>query len=261
MPWTAFDLGRAGRVTQHEDMRRRAVDQPERHSRVQRVHERALPFHEQELASAARAFDHERFRGAREEVGDDRIDGDAPPRDGDAGLTGRHEDGRETAPAEPRGRARPRPSSCRSRSPNPTVRTMLASTSRFAPVGTLRPSGGLRRSRSVTPRARASSVSSGSSERNSCRPLSTSSPASMLAFRRSRHAGGNRPPCVATPTTATVGSRTAARPRPFPRSECPRGSPPLASSRGSRPRDRARSGRSRASSCRSARRARNPRRG
>ena len=52
----------------------------------------------------------------------------------------------------------------------------------------------LARAGGVTLRARASSVSSGSSERNSWRPLSTSSPASMLAFRRSRHAGGNRPP-------------------------------------------------------------------
>ena len=92
----------------------------------------------------------------------------------------------------------------------PTVRTIFASTSRFAPVGTLSPSGGLRRSRSSTPCARASAVSSASSETNSCRPLSTSSPAAMQPFRRSRHAGGKRPPCVATPTTATVGSYGAA---------------------------------------------------
>ena len=31
----------------------------------------------------------------------------------------------------------------------------------------------------------------------------------MLAFRSSRQAGGKRPPCVATPTTATVGSDCA----------------------------------------------------
>ncbi len=210
MPWTAFDLGCAGRVTQHEEMRRRAVDEPERHSRVHRVHERALPFDEEELASAARALDDERLRGARKEVGDDRVDGDAPPRDRDARSDRSARRRTRDRAGVPRGRARPRPSSCRSRSPNPTVRTMRASTSRFAPVGTLRPSGGLRRSRSVTPRARASSVSSGSSERNSCRPLSTSSPASMLAFRRSRHAGGKRPPWVATPTTATVGSNGSA---------------------------------------------------
>ena len=99
MPGTALDLRRAGRVAEDEEMRRRAVDEPERHARVHRVHERALPFDEQELAAAAGALDDERLGGAREEVGDDRVDGDAPARDRDPRLAGRHEDGRETAPA------------------------------------------------------------------------------------------------------------------------------------------------------------------
>jgi hypothetical protein len=94
----------------------------------------------------------------------------------------------------------------------PTVRTIFASTSRFAPVGTLSPSGGRRRSRSSTPCSRASSESSGSREMNSWRPLSTSSPFAMQLFRSSRHAGGKRPPWVATPTTATVGSKRSASP-------------------------------------------------
>ena len=78
--------------------------------------------------------------------------------------------------------------------------------SRFAPVGTLSPAGGLRRSRSSTPCRAASAASSGSSEMNSCRPFSTSSPAAMQPFSSSRHAGGKRPPAVATPTSAVVGS-------------------------------------------------------
>ena len=41
---------------------------------------------------------------------------------------------------------------------------------------------------------------------NSCSPLSTSSPAAIESFSRSRQAGGKRPPWVATPTSAVVGS-------------------------------------------------------
>ena len=72
------------------------------------------------------------------------------------------------------------------------------------------PRGGLRRSRSSTPCARASAVSSASSETNSCSPFSMSSPAAIESFSSSRHAGGNRPPCVATPTSAVVGSNGSA---------------------------------------------------
>ena len=88
----------------------------------------------------------------------------------------------------------------------PTVRMIRAGTSRFAPVGTFRSSGGLRRSRSSTPCRAASSTSSASSTRYSCSPFSTSSPAAIELFSSSRHAGGKRPPCVATPTSAVVGS-------------------------------------------------------
>src|SRR5829696_2542213 len=92
----------------------------------------------------------------------------------------------------------------------PTVRATCDGCVRFSPVGTLRPGGGLRRSRSATPWRRASSVSSGSTETNSCRPFSRSSPFPTQLLRSSRHAGGKRPPCVATPTSATVGAKQSA---------------------------------------------------
>ena len=49
----AFDLRRACRVTEDEEMRCGAVDEPERHARVQRVHERAPALRRREAASAA----------------------------------------------------------------------------------------------------------------------------------------------------------------------------------------------------------------
>ena len=83
----------------------------------------------------------------------------------------------------------------------------------------------------------------------------------MQLFRSSRQAGGKRPPCVATPTSAVVGleaERVVDRRR---RSGSRRASPPRASSRGSRRPGRRRSGGRRAPSCRSAGRPRSPRRG
>ena len=66
---------------------------------------------------------------------------------------------------------------------------------RFSPVGTSRSAGGLRRSRSSTPCSAASSASSGSSEMNSWRPLSTSSPLRdpVLQQLAARRAGSVRP--------------------------------------------------------------------
>jgi hypothetical protein len=92
----------------------------------------------------------------------------------------------------------------------PTVSTIFAVTSMFAPVGVLRSAGGRRRSRSSTPWRRASGASSSSSAMNWWRPLSTSRPFEMALFRSSRHAGGKRPPCVATPTSAVVGPKQRA---------------------------------------------------
>ena len=92
----------------------------------------------------------------------------------------------------------------------PTVSTIVPATSRFSPVGTFSPAGGLRRSRSSTPCSTASATSSGSFVRNSCSPFSRSRPASTHPRRSSFHAGGNRPPAVATPTIAVVGSYASA---------------------------------------------------
>ena len=61
--------------------------------------ERALALDEEELAATARALDDEPLGGAGEEVGDDRVDRDAPAGDRDARLAGRDEDRLEPAPA------------------------------------------------------------------------------------------------------------------------------------------------------------------
>src|SRR3954454_18327492 len=92
----------------------------------------------------------------------------------------------------------------------PTVRTIRASSSRLAPVGTIRAGGGFGRSRSWTPCLDAMSTSSGSSVRNSCSPFSTSSPFETDVRSSSRQAGGKRPPEVATPTSAVVGLKQSA---------------------------------------------------
>ncbi len=88
--------------------------------------------------------------------------------------------------------------------------TICASTSRFAPVAQSSPGGDRRRSRSSTPARSASGRSSRSSDSISWRPFSIDSPASTQRRRRSRHAAGKRPPCVATPTSATCGSNASA---------------------------------------------------
>ena len=54
----------------------------------------------------------------------------------------------------------------------------------------------------------------------------------MHSFRSSRQAGGKRPPCVATPTTATVGSNgERVVDRPDDRDALVRSPPPAAESR------------------------------
>jgi hypothetical protein len=88
---------------------------------------------------------------------------------------------------------------------DPTVRTVWAFTWRLAPVGTSRSSGTLRRSRTETPLAAAAAAISASSERNSCRPLSMSSPSSIARRMLRRNAGGRWPPAGATPIRSVVG--------------------------------------------------------
>src|SRR5207344_1438341 len=77
----------------------RAVDQAERDARVGRVRERSLALDEEQLAPAPMTLDHQALGGASEEVRDDRVDGDAPPRDRDPGLAGRDEDRAQSATA------------------------------------------------------------------------------------------------------------------------------------------------------------------
>ena len=72
-------------------MRGTAVKEAERDARVRGMEQRSLALDPEQLAAAVAAFDHERLGGAGEEVGDDGVDGDPPPRDRDPGLAGRDE--------------------------------------------------------------------------------------------------------------------------------------------------------------------------
>ncbi len=112
------------------------------------MQERALPLDEQHLAPALDALEHELLGRAGDEVRDDGVDRDPPAGDRDPGLAGRD----ELASASP--------ARCASRSSSsdtvifpiaqsePTVRIVVASCVRFAPVGTFSPGGAMRRSRS-----------------------------------------------------------------------------------------------------------------
>ena len=132
-------------------MRRRAVDEPERHARVHRMDERALPLDEEELRRRAarprRRATRPRRRGSRRRPR--RRRSPSPRSRSRSGPSAR------TPTSSPRRRASRSSSTATVFFPiaqsEPTVRTIVASTSRFAPVGTLRPAGGLRRSRSSTP--------------------------------------------------------------------------------------------------------------
>ena len=91
MAGEAFDLGRARAMAEHERLGRGAVKEPHRHPRVRGMRERALALDEQELATSSPTLDHEALRRSGDEVGDDRIDGDAPAGDRDPRLPGRDE--------------------------------------------------------------------------------------------------------------------------------------------------------------------------
>ncbi len=87
----ALDLGPPRLVAQHEQLRRAAVVEADSDAGIHRVQDRALPLDPEELAAARAPFDDEPLRRARDEVGDDRVDGDPPARDRDARLPGRNE--------------------------------------------------------------------------------------------------------------------------------------------------------------------------
>ena len=83
-----------------------------------------------------------------------------------------------------------------------------------SPLGTLRPGGAARRSRSVTPARAAASESSGSSASTVCRPASTSSPAAIASSSAVRHSSVSAPPNGATPITSTFAPSATASATP-----------------------------------------------
>src|SRR5919204_6559454 len=82
----AFDARPADLVAEDERVRRAAVNEPERHPRVDRMEDRALPFDPEQIA-ALRTVDDEPLRRAGEEIGNHRVDGYPPACDRDARLT------------------------------------------------------------------------------------------------------------------------------------------------------------------------------
>ena len=196
-----------GHVAEDESMRGAPVEQPERHARVLRVRGATPALRPTAARPPLHAFEHEPLGRAGDEVGNDGVDGDPPARDAmPVCRSGR------TREAMPGRRASASSSSETVIFPiaqsEPTVRTIRAGASRFAPVGTLRSSGGraqVPELRTAAPRA--SSTSSGSSVDHADGGRSRGrGPARTQLFRSSRHSGGKRPPAVATPTSAVVGS-------------------------------------------------------
>ena len=93
----------------------------------------------------------------------------------------------------------------------PTVRIDVAPWVRFSPVGHVEAGRRLAQVAQLDAVLRARGRELGVvRQTNSCRPFSTSSPARMHSSSSSRHAGGKRPPCVATPTSAVVGPNGSA---------------------------------------------------
>ena len=199
MPGVVVDLGRAGAVAEHEGVRGGAVEETERDAGVRRVHERALAFDEQELATALDAFDDQPLCSTGNEVGNDRVDGDPPSRDRHAGLPGGHEHG-----AQPTG---PRLAVELERDghlPDRAVRADREHDPRRVPPGSPRwarsalPAGGAGRAarlRSARPARRARDRRRGTRAGRSPR----AAPGRIQARTSSRHAGGKRPPAGATP--------------------------------------------------------------
>ena len=166
--------------------------------------QRPLSLDEEQLSPAFRPFDDQPLGRAREEVRHDGVHRDPPPSDRDAGLPRGHEDGREPAPAR-----RQVELDGDGLLPDRAVRADGEDDLRVhLEVGAGRDAEPVRRPTQI---AQPDAVllrelaSSGSSDTNSCSPLSTSRPLAMQLFRSSRQAGGKRPPWVATPTMATVG--------------------------------------------------------
>src|SRR5919109_3884169 len=99
MPWAPLDLICAGGMAEHEEVRRAAVVEAERHAGELRMNDRSLTLDPQELATL-RAFEDEPLRRTGQEVRHDRVDGDPPAGDHDSRLAGRDE--HRAKPAAPR---------------------------------------------------------------------------------------------------------------------------------------------------------------
>ena len=114
-----------------------------------------------------------------------------------------------------RGRARARRSSSRSRSRSRRSGSSSRRGSGCAPVGTSSPAGGLAEVAQLDAvLARRARPARGRRRRTRAGRSRGRGPARTQSSSRSRHAGGKRPPCVATPTSAVVGS-SGARRRPI----------------------------------------------
>ena len=114
-------LGEARLVDEDHRVRRRAVDEPQRHGAVGRVVDGALALDEDPVAARLALLD-EPLDRAVGEVADRPIDGHAPALDHHPGLAGRDHGGRHAVAAGRRRPAPARPTSCRCAQSVPTVR-------------------------------------------------------------------------------------------------------------------------------------------
>ena len=200
----------AGLVDQHQHVRGRPVEQPERHAGVGGVEERALALDEEQVA-ALRALVHEPLGGPGHVVGDHVVHGQPPAGDRNPGLPGGHVHRRAARARAPRGPARASPPSCRSPCPSPRCAPPAPRPCGWpGPAGTVRSGGAARRSRRPVPRRSAAARSSGSAASSVWRPASRSSPASIASSRAGRHAGSSLPPVGATPISSVVAPRSIA---------------------------------------------------
>ena len=123
------------------------------------MEQRALALDEEHLPAPLDTLDHEPLGGARDEVGDDRVDRDPPACDRHPRLARRHELAADAAAARLAVELE-RHGHLPDRAVGADGEDRRRGMSRFSPVGTFRPAGGLRRSRSSTSCSRASAVSS-----------------------------------------------------------------------------------------------------
>ena len=96
MPGKTLDLGRSCLVAEDVGVGSAAVDQTEGDARISWVQQRALALDPEQVAPRG-ALDDQPLGRPGQEIGDDRVDRDAPARDRDPGLPRRHED--RTQPA------------------------------------------------------------------------------------------------------------------------------------------------------------------